>query len=532
MSARFDLDELFRLFGGLTHGTITQEEHRRLQDILANDAEARRLWFLHSDMERGLTRWSQTRRTVSSVKKAARPSAQRWLKRVAWAALAASLVIASTLFMERALSPATNETQRASSLSSIATLLLADDCEWSGGDVLIEGQPLITSQKLQLAHGMAVLRFDGGAEVVMEDATELELESRGSVRLLGGRLTVRASDDAVGFIVHTVASDVTDLGTEFAVSVSNKGATEVHVLEGQVALGKPGSKQSDGQLLRAGKAVRIEQGAATAPTTVPLSGPRFAELLDVATAKPCIPWHLAAEPFDYPLGSFALEQANGGQGWNGPWGTLRAKSDGSNSLLEIATGQLNQNWPVAGGHGSALKIGAGLTSRARRLAQPVRLDRDGIYYLSLMVRQEVPPGMENELSRVAMGLRSPTDPHGDRVMFRVGTVGNRLIEIRSGENFNSPATVARRGPQYWVGKIIARAHGEDEIFFRVYEEGEPLDIVEPASWSVRTRGIQSNAQLDYAELWTQTSGVCWFDELRIGTNWRGVVFTPRKQTDR
>jgi ferric-dicitrate binding protein FerR (iron transport regulator) len=102
---------------------------------------------------------------------------------------------------------------------------------------------------------LVVLRFESGAEVVMMEETEIELESRGSLRLLSGNLTVRAPEEAAGFVVRTPMSEVTDLGTEFAVSVGSKGATEVHVMEGQVALGKPGVKPEDVQLLEEGQAV-------------------------------------------------------------------------------------------------------------------------------------------------------------------------------------------------------------------------------------------------------------------------------------
>jgi hypothetical protein len=105
-------------------------------------------------------------------------------------------------------------------------------------------------------------------------------------------------------------------------------------------------------------------------------------------------------------------------------------------------------------------------------------------------------------------------------------VGKRQIEVRNGETFISPSAVARQGAQFWVGKIVARAQGEDEIFFRVYEDGEPFDLMEPASWSVQTRGVQSDAQLDVVELSVSGPSVCWFDELRIGKNWRAAVFAP------
>jgi ferric-dicitrate binding protein FerR (iron transport regulator) len=450
----------------------------------------------------------------------------RWVRPLVSIAAAAMVLFAAYHYFVRPATEKPNSTTAASDV--IATLLLTEECVWRGGNVWLEGQSLHLGQVLCLVRGLAVLRFESGAEVVMNEATELLLESRGSLRLLGGRLTIRASEDAAGFIVRTEASDVTDLGTEFTVSVGDKGATEVHVLEGQVSLGRPGAPQARTQLLDAGRAVRIERGNANTPSAVPVVGTRFAELLDVATAKPRRGWLMVSEAFEYPPGRLPLNQANRGYGWASPWWITRTApmqpvDDGA---LDVAIGQLNQSWPVAGGHGLALRANEGFASRFRSMERPLRLDRDGIYYLSLIVRQEPPANAGSEPLRVKLGLRSSDKMFADRILFRVGAVGKRQIEVRNGETFISPSAVARQGAQFWVGKIVARAQGEDEIFFRVYEDGEPFDLMEPASWSVQTRGVQSDAQLDVVELSVSGPSVCWFDELRIGKNWRAAVFAP------
>ncbi len=45
---------LFHLFGAHAEGTLTESEHRELQEQLRSDPEARRLWFLHNDIDQGL----------------------------------------------------------------------------------------------------------------------------------------------------------------------------------------------------------------------------------------------------------------------------------------------------------------------------------------------------------------------------------------------------------------------------------------------------------------------------------------------
>jgi hypothetical protein len=49
-----DPHRLHHLFGAHSDGTITPEEHAELQERLRNDPAARRLWFVHQDVDSGL----------------------------------------------------------------------------------------------------------------------------------------------------------------------------------------------------------------------------------------------------------------------------------------------------------------------------------------------------------------------------------------------------------------------------------------------------------------------------------------------
>jgi hypothetical protein len=87
---------------------------------------------------------------------------------------------------------------------------------------------------LSLERGLAEIRFQCGARVVLEGPARLELLSGQSARLRHGRLTARVQTPGARFEVVSPQGKVIDLGTEFGVSVSEKGATEVYVFEGQV----------------------------------------------------------------------------------------------------------------------------------------------------------------------------------------------------------------------------------------------------------------------------------------------------------
>lgn len=532
--------ELQDLLRRLSDGVLSGEESERLNKLLHGDPEACEYYLKHFTLEAQLRHElggqpllrdalpTFARTEDAATASPATGSRSGSVIRFAAAVLLGvglSLLASSVWPRSRNEAPSRHDDERGSA-DCVATLLFADNCQWHVKERLVEGQRL-SAGRLLLEQGLAILRFDGGAAVVLEGPADLEVESRGCARLAAGRLTVRAPKDAAGFTVRSPASDVVDLGTEFAMVVERGGATEVHVLEGEVSYSKPGAPMEAAELLGAGNAVRYDAAKESAPRAVPLNSPRFAELLSQAKIGPREDLLLAHEGFDYPVGNLPLAEAIGGTGWAGPWTVSPGAKlpPGDSGDLTIASGKLHVAWPVAGGRGPMLEAPANYQSRRRQLAQPVRLDEDGVYYLSVLVRWEPPaPTLTGQpLPSVRLVLRSSTNFNGDHVMFNLPIFQQPQLDIRTGAIFTSSQTVNPSETQFWVGKIVARRQGEDEIFFRVYGEGESLDTMEPATWSVKSRGVHSDARLDLVLLTKMDGGTCWWDEVRIGKSWRAVV---------
>lgn len=100
------------------------------------------------------------------------------------AACAATVLIAGVLFWNsKAVSPPT-----AAQSAEVATMLLVDECRWQDGQIIAEGQRL--GGRLKLLRGLAVLRFDGGAELILRSDSELELLSPGEALLHRGDVVV------------------------------------------------------------------------------------------------------------------------------------------------------------------------------------------------------------------------------------------------------------------------------------------------------------------------------------------------------
>ncbi|MCI0335497.1 MAG: FecR family protein [Planctomycetes bacterium] len=119
--------------------------------------------------------------------------------------------------------------------------------------------------------GVTNLRFNCGVEVLLKGPAELEVISPMRAALRRGTLTARVEEAAHGFQVDTPNSKVTDLGTEFGLSVDEKGATNTVVFSGKVALqyakfqppdtlnpNRP-APLSEGRLLTDGEAMRITE---------------------------------------------------------------------------------------------------------------------------------------------------------------------------------------------------------------------------------------------------------------------------------
>jgi ferric-dicitrate binding protein FerR (iron transport regulator) len=144
--------------------------------------------------------------------------------------------------------------------AAIAWLVNAQDCRWADG-VDAAGN-MLPGKVLTIKRGLAEVRFQSGASIVLEGPATVELLSGNSARLHRGKLSARTPGPAVGFEVLSPQGKVIDRGTEFGIAVGPGGATEVHVFEGRVeacptgADGEPVSLTQD-------QSARIAEGRVT-----------------------------------------------------------------------------------------------------------------------------------------------------------------------------------------------------------------------------------------------------------------------------
>ncbi|MDF1815740.1 MAG: FecR domain-containing protein [Verrucomicrobiales bacterium] len=148
---------------------------------------------------------------------------------------------------------------------AVVSRLVGDISSVSEGDEIRPGRFAIES-------GFAQLEFFCGSTVILEGPAELDIRSMWLAVCHRGRLRVSVPEPAKGFTIETADFKAVDLGTEFAMSVTPRGRSEVHVIEGEVRLDDLAGKQlahlTGGMGVRTGGTTDLENLAADPETFV------------------------------------------------------------------------------------------------------------------------------------------------------------------------------------------------------------------------------------------------------------------------
>ncbi|MGJ8640748.1 MAG: LamG-like jellyroll fold domain-containing protein [Opitutaceae bacterium] len=147
------------------------------------------------------------------------------------------------------------QVQHVAVVTQISDVLWGDDTTLSVNRIK-RGLPLGPGV-IELDRGLVQIDFYSGASVILEGPAKLALENADLGRLWHGNLRANVPVPARGFRIETDGFDIVDLGTEFGLSVSEDGTSEVHVIDGEVEVhGKEGEVIPE-KLLIAGEALAL-----------------------------------------------------------------------------------------------------------------------------------------------------------------------------------------------------------------------------------------------------------------------------------
>lgn len=516
---------LIALCGKARDGEISAEERDELEAFLLSGSEARQYYLRFMQIDALLEKFPPIDdEELDEAVNRNRVSAFRISTTGGWLALAAAITLLGTLAFLR-MNPGAKSSDTS---TSVAVLILAEDCQWKGRQ-FVEGQRL-SPQALKLESGTAVVRFVGGAEAVLSGEAALELTHATAASLLYGEVVIRAEDGAEGFILNTPTGRLVDLGTEFAVKVRDDGDTELHVHEGEVAVG---DETLDEDVIGAGHAVRMSRNKLER-SEVTLDAPRFRELIDRANPRERRDLMMSYEGFHVEAGSYPPATLNSGKGWAGPWRLrlseeFQRQENDSSTLMTIAHSQMEIAWPLKGGQLGMLEMPSGQNVRIRKMQKPIQMGKWGIRYFSFLVTEPerfatpAETGATNERSDMRLTFRSSDDYFGESLSFGWGSQLKPRVASNLGPSFRSLRKIPEGQTVFCVAKITTRKEAGDEIAFRFYTREDPLDIVEPAEWDIVTSGIAQNAAYDLLLLTSHSNQVRYIDEIRIGPSWRSVT---------
>lgn len=136
--------------------------------------------------------------------------------------------------------------------TNVATLTDSLGAQWRQAEVRPTGTRFKnTAESHTLMSGLATIRFDYGAEVVLEGPAEFTFLSAEKIQLHYGRLFARVPTRAVGFTVDMPGGSIIDLGTEFGVVARPDGTGDVNLFSGSASLlaGEQGIRRSSRMLV-------------------------------------------------------------------------------------------------------------------------------------------------------------------------------------------------------------------------------------------------------------------------------------------
>ena len=281
-------NELNELLAAFIDDELTEEQRRRLAEIVQYDADARARFLEHCRMHAALA-WEHGVLGNLSFSTAPEANAENVVEvsfrnRIGRPlAIAAGIALVIGLVWQAALpsvrrnawltGPAVGTVERSAggklSAEDLAVSLVAGDA-LRPGDYLLEG-------------GLINLRFENGVEVVVEAPARFRVESSERFVLHSGRLSANVPPAGKGFTVQTPDADVIDHGTEFGVEVTKGVGSEIHVFQGEVEV-KSRTMKAETLRLFTDQATRVDEVDGS-PAGITVAPDRFLRSFDEPSAS-------------------------------------------------------------------------------------------------------------------------------------------------------------------------------------------------------------------------------------------------------
>ncbi|MFD2255222.1 iron dicitrate transport regulator FecR [Luteolibacter algae] len=202
---------------------ISDAEFAELEEMLRNTPEARQIFHQISRIDTRLRR--EASNPVSVEEEDSNENVISFFQRYSFVATAAILMLTTALLWMHFSKP-----------KVIAELVSTEEASWES-TLPTEAGSKLSKGSLKLTTGIATIRFQSGAELMLEAPAKLTLETPMLASLAYGSAVMNVPHSAIGFTLKTPDGYAVDHGTSFAVRAGEgvDGST-FEVIEGEISV--------------------------------------------------------------------------------------------------------------------------------------------------------------------------------------------------------------------------------------------------------------------------------------------------------
>lgn len=542
--------ELSRLLSALVDGSLSNADLARLDELLQTDAEARETYRqfidLHEDLRdvavpsvAGISDDLDAAQTAvaSSLATRKRQEHNRRLKTLALSIAGSLLAVAAfwglnadSTNKQIVSSFPPNLTKVSSKKDYVATVIQSEDASWSEENSATETKPIMGSRipigSRSLKQGQVVLAFEGGSLLILEGPAEFSIDGPTSATIQSGRVLFEGDGTGPPFLLRTPSADHVNFGTKYLIDVQS-GNEELHVFEGEV---RRSVSDTLVDRLMAGDARRYADSSGRKGKKIVLSA-NLVSKIDPTKKAAGETNLLASEDFEYNNPQ-ALEagEGNAGKGWLNAW-RIDANNVGKKNLASLQPAGF-QNYFANQASSKHIVSGTG-TQFHRVLNRPLKMDEDGVYYLSFLfqyaAKQEATAQHDGAILLVLRGPgMADTVKYADGLRFIFENSHSTLLARRRSVGSRVKMPLVAGHPYMLVGKVVCGRELPDQLLASVFPADAPISAIEPEVWAAVSPTFQTNDLLDTVTIALSGGKATTHlvDRLRIGTTWKSVTSAP------
>ena len=218
------------LFAKYADGTISPEEAKELESLLASDKSLRRDFLEYMNvcvvLEDNAAYPDDSDIRKPETLPSSADSRAKFLSAAAFSIAAAVCLVMGVFFLQPLIRPNVG--------TVTAQVLRNDDAVANGSPVSFAIGDRVTLEQLDLQKGWLRLELPKGVVFDIYGPAKGRFETAERFRLESGRLNVDVGPKGKGFTVVTDNADIVDLGTKFGVELGNDDLAKVAVFSGEV----------------------------------------------------------------------------------------------------------------------------------------------------------------------------------------------------------------------------------------------------------------------------------------------------------